>query len=92
MGKFVDESVREWSVTFGVNLKWGIWDADYEKYLFSSFIPLISDLNDQPELKMMLKVDSGQKWFILWLIGADKYPSLQNPLLWHKRPIKTTVL
>ncbi len=58
-GKFGYNSVREWPVMFGINLKGGMDDAEYEKYLFSSIIPLFPNLKDQPGLRIMLKVDGG---------------------------------
>ena len=83
-GKFGCNSIREWPVTFGMNLKGGMDDAEYEKYLFSSIIPLFPDLKDQPGLRIMLKVDSGpgrlqpKLLSTLRLIGAYKYPGVPN--------------
>ncbi len=61
---------------FGMNLKGGMDNVKYVKYIFLSIIPLFPDLEDQPGLQIMLKVDSwpGQlqpKLFsALRLIGA----------------------
>ncbi len=84
-GKFGCNSVRELPLTFGMNLNGDMDYAEYEKSLFSSIITLFPDLEDQPELQIMLNIDSGSGQlqsklvlFILRLINAYKYPNVPN--------------
>ncbi len=96
-GKFGCNSVREWPVTFEMNLKGGMDDAEYEKYIFLSIILLFSDLEDQPRLQIMLKVDSGSGQLqpkllsMLRLIGAYEYPGAPKNTAVSQERIKTMV-
>lgn len=57
-GQFGCYTGREWPVTFGMNLKGVMDDAEYEKYLFLSIIPLFPVLEDKAVFRIILKFDS----------------------------------
>ncbi len=48
-----------WPVTCGVNLKEGMDDEEFQKYIFGSIVSLYPDAEDKKGKRDMLKVDSG---------------------------------
>ena len=58
-GKFGNDEEKLWPVTFGMNPKGGMDEAEFEKYLSNSIFPLYPDVKDVMGKRVMLKVDSG---------------------------------
>mmetsp|Transcript_24214 Transcript_24214/g.44508 ORF Transcript_24214/g.44508 Transcript_24214/m.44508 type:complete len:349 (+) Transcript_24214:479-1525(+) len=83
-GKFGNMEERLWPVTFGMNAKGGMDEAEFEKYLTHSIFPLYPDVKDVMGKRVMLKVDSGPGRLNMELLarcrllGFVLYPGVPN--------------
>ena len=58
-GKFGFTERQLLGVSIGFNEKGGMDEAEFEKYVSNSILPLYPDARDRPGLRVMVKVDSG---------------------------------
>ena len=83
-GKFGNDEEKLWPVTFGMNPKGGMDEAEFEKYLSNSIFPLYPDVKDVMGKRVMLKVDSGPGRLNMELLarcrllGFVLYPGVPN--------------
>ena len=57
--KFGWKEEKEWACGIGLNIKGGMDNEEFEKYLVNSIFPLYPDARDRKGFCVLLKVDSG---------------------------------
>jgi len=84
MGKFGCAERREWQPSIGMNLKGGMDDDEFFKYLKVNIIPLYPDALDVKGKRVMIKIDSGPGRLNMDMIvycrslGFYLFPSVPN--------------
>lgn len=83
-GKFGMDEAQYLGVSVGLNEKGGMDQAEFEKYIRNSILPLFPDACDLPGKRVMIKVDSGpgrlnvELCAELKLMGWYMYPGVPN--------------
>ena len=83
-GKFGNNESKLWPCTVGLNEKGGMDDAEFEKYIQSSIVPLFPDVQNKKGKRVLIKIDSGpgrtnpELLACLRTLGFVLYPGVPN--------------
>ena len=84
IGSFGTDSKRSWGATYGLNMKEGMDDQEFELHVLNSILPLYPHTRNRPGKRLLLKCDSGPGRLQIKLLaklrylGVYLYPCMPN--------------